>query len=215
MLPVAILGSDVADVQDIDASSLLLEGVAPLRWRVSDVAGPAGGEVCDCGRDGPDGFDDLTFKFKTQEIVATLGDRIWGEEVVLTLTGSLLDGTPFEAADCVVLRGAPKDQIAIAPGADPDGDEDPEAPGGSASLRPQSSPNEPVQRVQYEIPEASAVRISVYDVSGRRVTRLVDSYKGDGTHVVDWNASGHPSGIYFLRMETRSEVLTRKITLVR
>ena len=103
VLPVAILGSADFDVHDIDVSSLLLEGVPPLRSSIEDVGKYVDKypDICRCSSQGPDGYDDLTLKFKTQDIMDVLGapfhDDIW----VLTITGSLLDGTPFEGSDCV------------------------------------------------------------------------------------------------------------------
>ena len=102
-LPVAILGTADFDVSDIDISSLLLEGVAPIRSSIDDAARPK--DECDCAEEGPDGHDDLTLKFNTQEIAAALGAVSPGDERLLTITGVLLDGTPFEASDCVVIVG--------------------------------------------------------------------------------------------------------------
>lgn len=59
-------------------------------------------EECDCYSDGPDGIDDLTLKFRTQDVVDVLGALSRGESVQLTITGQLLDGTSFEGVDCVV-----------------------------------------------------------------------------------------------------------------
>jgi hypothetical protein len=81
VLPVAILGSDVFDVNEVDPASVRLEGVAPLTWAWEDVAGP--------GCSGPDGYLDLTIKFKTQEIVTELGDVDDGDVLSLDLTGNL------------------------------------------------------------------------------------------------------------------------------
>ena len=106
-LSVALLGSDVFDVSEVDASTLLLAGVAPLRATVEDISSPAPGADCDCHIGAPDGFDDLSLKFPTPDIVAAIGNVGGGSEVVLTLTGTLLDGTPFEAADCVLVVGPP------------------------------------------------------------------------------------------------------------
>ncbi len=113
VLPVAILGTDGFDVSNIDVSTLRLEGVAPLRWNYSDsgdsdyicgcegqLAGIATSEGTDAS--GMDERDDLNLKFSTQDILAMIGSPAHGEKVVLTLTGSLLDGTPIEAQDCVV-----------------------------------------------------------------------------------------------------------------
>ena len=106
VLPVAILGSDDFDVLTIDPVSIRLEGIAPVRSSYEDVATPASDdvEICECTTDGPDGYLDLTFKFNVQEIVASLGEVNDGEELELTLTGALNDGTSIEGTDCIVIR---------------------------------------------------------------------------------------------------------------
>ncbi|MHC4458380.1 MAG: hypothetical protein ACYS0I_15090 [Planctomycetota bacterium] len=103
VLTVAVLGSDVLDVTDIDVASIRLAGVAPIRSNLEDVATPIDREECECTTEGPDGFLDLILKFDTQEIVAALGPVNDGDEVQLTLTGMLFDGTPIGGEDCVVI----------------------------------------------------------------------------------------------------------------
>lgn len=104
ILPVALLGTEFLDVQTIDPSSLYLEGVAPVRYGYEDVTTPVTGE-CECTTLGPDGYMDLTLKFTVREISAVLASASPGDLVELTLTGTLLDGTPFEATDCVRIIG--------------------------------------------------------------------------------------------------------------
>ncbi len=101
VLSVAILGTEDFDVTEVDPLTVLLEGVAPLRWDLEDVATPyepfLGKEDCmDCTTDGPDGYQDLTFKFDTQEIVDALGEVNDGDCLVLELTGELFEGTPID-----------------------------------------------------------------------------------------------------------------------
>lgn len=112
VFPVAILGTDEFDVTTIDPASVRLEGVAPLRWALEDVATPfepfLGKEDCleDCNELGSDGIMDLTLKFKTQEIVSALGDVEDGECLVLRLTGNLkveFGGTPIVGEDVVLI----------------------------------------------------------------------------------------------------------------
>jgi len=102
VLPVAILGTTSFDVSDVDISSLLLGGVAPVDYSLEDVAEPdAYIEVgCDyCDTLGPDGYLDLTLKFKTQDIVAALGAVSDGDVITLTLTGTGILGE-----DCVIIK---------------------------------------------------------------------------------------------------------------
>jgi hypothetical protein len=100
VLPVAILGMAGFDVTTIDVASVLLEGVAPVGDSLEDVATPFDPiEPCDCDTLGPDGYLDLTLKFKTQDIVAALGAVNDGDEIILTLTG-----TGITAQDCVTIK---------------------------------------------------------------------------------------------------------------
>ena len=104
LLPAALLGTAGFDVNNVDISSLRLEGVAPIRSGYEDVAAPFVGEVCGCSNAGPDGFLDLTLKFRNQDIISAIGPSPSGGRV-LTLTGTLLDGTPIEGLDCVISVG--------------------------------------------------------------------------------------------------------------
>jgi hypothetical protein len=91
---VAILGTDDFDVSKIDPASVLLEGIAPLRWAWEDIATPfepylGKMDAYDCNEYGPDGYYDLTLKFKSQELITALGEVHDGEVLVLQLTGNL------------------------------------------------------------------------------------------------------------------------------
>lgn len=102
VLSAALLGTAGFDVNNVDLASLRLAGVAPIRSAYDDVAGPFGGELCGCNNAGPDGFVDLMLHFDTRDIINAIGPLPSGERV-LTLTGTLLDGTPIEGKDCVVI----------------------------------------------------------------------------------------------------------------
>jgi len=110
VLPVAILGTEDFDVNSIDVVSVRLAGVGAVRSAYGDVAGPVSdGNECECSEEGPDGYIDLTVKFRTaevvEELVKTHGDLIDGEVLALPLTGVLSDGSPIEGADCVRIIG--------------------------------------------------------------------------------------------------------------
>ena len=111
VLPVAILGTGYFDVSQVDPASVLLEGVAPLRWSKEDVATPyepiiGKVDAFDCNEYGKDGYMDLTLKFNAQEVVTALGDVMGGDVLVLHLTGNLKEefgGTPFFGEDVVLI----------------------------------------------------------------------------------------------------------------
>ena len=107
LLPVAILGN-LVDVDQIDVDTILLAGVSPIRHDVEDVATPhtPNTEVVnpnDCTIEGPDGIDDLTLKFDTQQVLDAL-DASRGDLIQVLLTGNLLDGTVIHSYDVIIVR---------------------------------------------------------------------------------------------------------------
>lgn len=74
--------------------------------------------------------------------------------------------------------------------------------------------------VRYQLPETSWLKISVFDIQGRLVDRLVEQEQAAGRYSVQWqgkNIAGQavPSGVYFLQMAGGQFKQTRKIVLVR
>jgi hypothetical protein len=111
VLRVAILGTTDVPVAAIDPKSVTLQGIAPLRWKLEDVARPyepfvGKSDIYQCNILGPDGYPDLVFKFDTQEVAAALGDVDAGQALILKLDGKLQDGTEIKGEDSVVvIRG--------------------------------------------------------------------------------------------------------------
>ncbi|MCP4248179.1 MAG: hypothetical protein GY778_14130 [bacterium] len=118
VLPVALLGSADFDVTTVDLASVVLsradcvggstaphEGPRGPHTVVSDVGTPFDGELCGCHELEGDGIDDLSMKFKVQDLVAALElDGLSpGSMVELVVSGELADGCKFIASDCLRL----------------------------------------------------------------------------------------------------------------
>lgn len=116
----AVAGTESLDVNRIDVTSLVLSrsdgvggGVAPTLWgqqktlRMGDVATPFCGGPSICADGGPDGVVDLVLRFATDEMVESmlLDAEPNKAEIAFTLSGMLLDGTPFEAMDVILASG--------------------------------------------------------------------------------------------------------------
>lgn len=67
------------------------------------------------------------------------------------------------------------------------------------------NPFNPVTTLQFELPGQSRVTLSVYDVLGKEVARLVDGGMGAGTHRVQFDAASLASGIYAYRIQVAGE----------
>lgn len=57
--------------------------------------------------------------------------------------------------------------------------------------------------------------LSVYDISGRSVSTLVNGYREAGVHEVTFDASELPSGIYLYRMKVDDFSVSRKMILIK
>lgn len=77
------------------------------------------------------------------------------------------------------------------------------------------NPFNPSTTINFSIPKASDVTLTIYDALGREVARLVDEHRAPGTYSVDWNAGNQASGIYFYRIATEQNVQVKKMVLVK
>jgi len=83
------------------------------------------------------------------------------------------------------------------------------------------NPFNPSTTISFTLPIECAVRLEVYDVSGRLVARLLDGKRlGAGAHNVEWHgrhASGRSaaSGIYVYRLTAGRETISKKMVLLR
>ncbi len=77
------------------------------------------------------------------------------------------------------------------------------------------NPFNPVTMITFYLPDASPVRLDIYNIVGQSVTTLVDSYLQDGYHGFEWNGHGHSSGVYFYRLQVGDFAQTRKMILMK
>ncbi len=77
------------------------------------------------------------------------------------------------------------------------------------------NPFNPVTKITYWLPQKAHVRLTVYDVAGRLVARLVDDERDSGEHTVGWHADDLPSGVYFCRLEVGNFSEQRKVMLLK
>ena len=81
------------------------------------------------------------------------------------------------------------------------------------------NPFNPTTTIQYELPQAADVELTVYNVVGQPVRTLVAEHQSAGRYAVEWDAtndSGHSlsSGLYFYRLQAGGEFLKVKKMLL-
>jgi len=82
------------------------------------------------------------------------------------------------------------------------------------------NPFNPVTTINYDLPQEGTVRLIVYDVMGREVTRLVNGFTPAGYHSVRWNAKNQmgesvSAGVYFYHLQSGNFIKTQKMVLLK
>lgn len=82
------------------------------------------------------------------------------------------------------------------------------------------NPFNPSTKIGYQLKKGTQVRLSVFDMAGREVRRLIDGYQIAGIYNVSWNSADEngiqlPSGAYFARLQVGNEIATRKMLLTK
>ncbi len=81
------------------------------------------------------------------------------------------------------------------------------------------NPFNPSTRIRFDLPQAMAVKLVIYNTLGEEVRTLVQHYREAGSHEVQWDgrlSSGAraTSGVYLYRLEGEGLRLVRKMTLL-
>jgi len=95
-----------------------------------------------------------------------------------------------------------------------------EVPVREAYLRAGPNPFNPKTELRFGLASAGHTTIEIFDVRGRRVTRLLDEHLSAGHHTVTWAGSdasgrGVASGVYLVRLSSGGVDLRQRLLLVR
>ena len=177
---------------DIDVGTVVLNDLLPALLSPTSV-----------GDHDENGILDRMVKFNRSDVLALLPV---GEDVEVTVSGQLTDGTAFTGADSirVICKGPP---IHVSALHEPD-------------LRVSSAPGISSATITYALGAAGPVSLRVYDVSGRLVRTLVSGDQPAGQHEIVWDERSNEgrrvgAGVYFIRLERGDGVSTAKTIVLR
>jgi hypothetical protein len=77
------------------------------------------------------------------------------------------------------------------------------------------NPFNPETRIVFSIPRSQYVRLTVHNILGQVVGKLVDRAEQAGLHSVSWNAGSSAGGLYYYRLQTADGTLVRRMLLLR
>jgi len=77
------------------------------------------------------------------------------------------------------------------------------------------NPFNPITAIKYSIANASDVKLTIFDIQGRRVRTLVNKHQSAGSYSVDFSGIDLSSGTYFYSFKAGSFYQTRKMLLIK
>jgi len=78
------------------------------------------------------------------------------------------------------------------------------------------NPFNPTTKINFSLPEDGKIKLTIYDILGREVKRIVNSeFRSAGRYTVEFNGAGLSSGVYFYRIEAGEFVQTKRMVLLK
>ena len=82
------------------------------------------------------------------------------------------------------------------------------------------NPFNPTTKISYDLPEASVVSLSIYDLMGREIRTMINSEQTAGFKNIQWNATDNlgksvPAGMYIYTIQAGEFRQTRKMVLLK
>jgi hypothetical protein len=77
------------------------------------------------------------------------------------------------------------------------------------------NPFNPTTKIDYSILKSGQVSLKVYDLLGREVATLFDGEQKVGQYTATFNGSNLASGVYFYRLQSGSNSISKKLVLMK
>jgi len=77
------------------------------------------------------------------------------------------------------------------------------------------NPFNPNTTIRYQLPRASQVELTIYNVTGQKVKTLVNEFEIPGYYSVIWNASDVTSGLYLYRIKAGEYISVKKCLVIK
>jgi hypothetical protein len=77
------------------------------------------------------------------------------------------------------------------------------------------NPFNPSTSFEFQVTSSGFVSLEIFDVLGREIATRVDGVRSPGVYSVRWDASSHPSGVYFYRLRADGFSETKKMVFAK
>ena len=77
------------------------------------------------------------------------------------------------------------------------------------------NPFNPSTTIKYDIPRSSFVQMTIYDILGRELDKLINQQLSAGRYEIVWDGSNYASGTYFYKLEAGTFTDIKKMVIVK
>lgn len=77
------------------------------------------------------------------------------------------------------------------------------------------NPFNPETIIEYYISEPSEVFIKIYDINGKEIRSYSEGYRLNGRYNIKFNSIDLPSSVYYYRLVTDTEILSKKMVIIK
>lgn len=188
-----ILNDDVVTptlLQTFDAATAE-EGIT-LRWQFANAAEVAASWL-DRAVGGSDSWSRVDASIGTEDGMLVLTDRSVESEGTYQyrLTAQMKNGQTMHFGPITAKAGVLVKEFALA--------------------RVSPTPTRGPAMIEYAVPRAAHVKLSILDVQGRVADVLVDGVVSTGRHTATWNAGSTRAGVYFVSMEAAGKRYVKRV----
>ena len=77
------------------------------------------------------------------------------------------------------------------------------------------NPFNPITKIEFSVPTYSSISVSIFNIKGELIEKLVDKYYFPGNYSILFNAKQYPSGMYLYRLKSEKINFTKKFILLK
>jgi hypothetical protein len=154
-------------------------------------------DLKDCREDGLEKTtEEMTYPYNGDVYVGWDFQNVWMHDV----DHSVNDGYPYLRKDIDIELSADKDNLITI---------------WNTELNNYPNPFNPETTISFNLPIASKIELSIYNIKGRLVEKVINKPMDAGEHKVVWNGNDVSSGLYFYKLTTPEGSLINKMMLLK
>ena len=77
------------------------------------------------------------------------------------------------------------------------------------------NPFNPATTIKFTLAKDDQVILKIFDLLGREIATLINENLSRGVHIIKWDATNYPNGVYFYSLITNNYLSTRKLLLLK